>query len=95
MFELGIFLVNYINASLPLDNFAFGDYVFLLMLLLSLSYNFLFIPECYSSFCQIVWRHFNLYLITGQYLYIMHSHFSGYMRCDNMSVFELNPEHCI
>ena len=45
-----------------------------------------------ASFCEVVNRYLNSYLITGQYSDIVHSELSGYMSVYYMSVRELNLE---
>src|SRR5690554_3549744 len=55
----------------------------------------LFVSECYSSFTQIVWRHFYFHLVARQNPDVVHPHFSGYVCNNGVSVFEFNFEHRI
>jgi len=48
-----------------------------------------------TSFGKIVRRHFDLHLVTGQNFDVMHSHFTGNMADDDMTVLKLHPEHGI
>ena len=71
------------NSKIPIPSFYW-----LLIL-------FLFIPICYSSFSQIVRRHFNFYFITGKNFNIIHSHLSRDVGYYFVPVFKFHTEHCI
>src|SRR5690554_8131060 len=65
------------------------------MLLPSLScvLSLLFIPVTDSAFGQVVRRHLHFNLITRQNLNVMHSHFTGDVSCNHMTVFQLHAKH--
>jgi hypothetical protein len=51
--------------------------------------------ESYSSLGKVIDRYFDRYLITGYYFYIVHTHFTGNMRCYYVSVCKFYFEHGI
>jgi len=48
-----------------------------------------------TAFGKIVRRHFDLHLVTGQNFDVMHSHFTGNMTDDDMTILKLHSEHGI
>jgi hypothetical protein len=57
--------------------------------------RYLFVPEYYSSPCQIVWAHLHPHFITRQNADIVHSHFPRNGRQNFMPIFQLYFEHSI
>ena len=53
----------------------------------------LFISEGNSSFGQIIRRHLYLYLVTGQYPDVVHTHFARDVGDYHMAVVQLDSEH--
>ena len=68
-----ILLVDHIQFAFPPHDLAIGT-----SFLDGCSYfhDLLFVPEYDSSPRQIIWAHFNSYLITRQNSDVVHSHFS-------------------
>jgi len=55
----------------------------------------LFMPECYPSLGQVVYRNLYGYCVALQYLDIMHTHFTGNMGGNYMTVGKLYFKHSI
>ena len=51
--------------------------------------------ECDTSFAEVVWRHLNLHLVAGKDLDVVHTHLSGDVGGDDVTVLKLHTEHCV
>lgn len=99
LFLLGVLLINYIHSALALHNLAVGrsflygclNFHFNLNLVVVLT----FVSESDTAFCQIVRRHFQLNLVAGKNLDVMHTHLTGNRGDDHQTVFQFNAKHGI
>ena len=97
LFVLGV-LADYHNFALALDDFALfahglnGRSYFHFCLLEKL---LLFAPPCDPATGQVVGRHLNCNLVTGQNADKIHPELTGNMREDDMSVSDIYLEHCV
>ena len=64
-------------------------------LLISMGSEIGLIAVTNTSFGKIVRRHFDLHLVTRQNFDVMHSHFTGNMADDDMTILKLHSEHGI
>ena len=55
----------------------------------------LFISEGNSSFGQIIRRHLYLYLVSRQYLDVVHTHLARNVGYDDVAVVKLYAEHSV
>lgn len=53
------------------------------------------VAEGYATFGQIVGRHFHPHLVAGKDFDVMHTHLTGDVGCDFVTVFEFYTKHCV
>lgn len=83
-------LANYHYDALTLDYFAFiANFLYGWFDFHFTTIPFLFLPPCDSSLCEVVHRHLNRYLITGQNPDIIHPQLARYMSGHRMTVGQL------
>ena len=96
LFESWVLFVDYIQNTLPANDFAISTALFNRCTNFhNICFKLLFIPENDPSPGQIIRAHLHSHFITRQNPDIIHSHLTWNCRQYFMTIFQLHPEHCI